>query len=284
MGEVVSGVGDFLGLNANTVNQSAFAPSQGELEFIKKLQEQAIGGGGPTASQAVLQQGLGAANSNAMALEAAHRGISPGLAATLSANAQAQNTQDAAQKSAILKAQEEQSAQHMLGNQFASIRGSAAQGAAAQAAAEDAAAGRRAGLIGGLGGSLIGLAAGGASPAAAVTSSYSGGGGGGYLGVDTSGLGNPQYMSDGGKVPGKQKTPGDNPKNDTVPAMLSPGEIVIPKSKADDPEKAKAFIDQLMQEKKESPDGKDAFKNLVKTQREIMEKIKMIEKSLKKAE
>jgi hypothetical protein len=33
-----------------------------------------------------------------------------------------------------------------------------------------------------------------------------------------------------GKVPGKAAVAGDHPKNDTVPAMLSPGEIVIPKS------------------------------------------------------
>jgi hypothetical protein len=31
-------------------------------------------------------------------------------------------------------------------------------------------------------------------------------------------------------VPGQAKTSGDNLKNDTVPAMLSPGEVVIPRS------------------------------------------------------
>lgn len=34
----------------------------------------------------------------------------------------------------------------------------------------------------------------------------------------------------GGKVPGKAEVKGDSKKNDTVPAMLSPGEFVIPKS------------------------------------------------------
>lgn len=34
----------------------------------------------------------------------------------------------------------------------------------------------------------------------------------------------------GGKVPGKAEVKGDSPTNDTVPAMLSPGEFVIPKS------------------------------------------------------
>lgn len=37
-------------------------------------------------------------------------------------------------------------------------------------------------------------------------------------------------MQVGGSVPGQAKTAGDNLKNDTVPAMLSPGEVVIPRS------------------------------------------------------
>ena len=37
-------------------------------------------------------------------------------------------------------------------------------------------------------------------------------------------------MRDGGQVPGQAKVPGDSPQNDTVPAMLSPGEYVVPRS------------------------------------------------------
>jgi hypothetical protein len=37
-------------------------------------------------------------------------------------------------------------------------------------------------------------------------------------------------MSQGGYVGGGEVVEGDHPANDTVPAMLSPGEIVIPKS------------------------------------------------------
>lgn len=36
----------------------------------------------------------------------------------------------------------------------------------------------------------------------------------------------------GGRVPGQASVPGDSLKNDTVPAMVSPGEIVIPRSVA----------------------------------------------------
>lgn len=37
-------------------------------------------------------------------------------------------------------------------------------------------------------------------------------------------------MKSGGQVPGKAQVPGDSPKNDTVHANLSPGEVVIPRS------------------------------------------------------
>lgn len=37
-------------------------------------------------------------------------------------------------------------------------------------------------------------------------------------------------MKLGGHVPGKAEVPGDSEQNDTVPAMLSPGELVIPRS------------------------------------------------------
>ncbi len=45
-------------------------------------------------------------------------------------------------------------------------------------------------------------------------------------------------MLNGGCVPGEPKMAGDSAQNDTVPAMLSPGEIVIPRSKAGNPDAA----------------------------------------------
>lgn len=58
----------------------------------------------------------------------------------------------------------------------------------------------------------------------------------------------PKNMKGGGPVPGKAKFKGDTLKNDTVPAMLSPGEMVVPRTIAQsgDPDKAKAFIAALM--------------------------------------
>lgn len=63
-----------------------------------------------------------------------------------------------------------------------------------------------------------------------------------------------KLASHGGHVPGKAKVPGkvDSYSNDTIPARLSPGEIVIPRSitQGDDPaEKAKWFVKKIKEEK-----------------------------------
>lgn len=66
------------------------------------------------------------------------------------------------------------------------------------------------------------------------------GGGGGLLG----GL-----LNDGGMVPGQAPVRGDSVKNDVVPALLSPGEIVLPRTVVqgkDAPEKAAEFVRYLM--------------------------------------
>jgi hypothetical protein len=58
------------------------------------------------------------------------------------------------------------------------------------------------------------------------------------------------FASHGGRVPGKSRVSGDSAANDTVPAMLSPGELVIPRSHAQSPQMAKAFIDHVMGKKR----------------------------------
>lgn len=52
----------------------------------------------------------------------------------------------------------------------------------------------------------------------------------------------------GGIVPGIAHKPGDNYENDTQIRALSPGEIVIPRSAATSPEKAKKFVAQLLEQ------------------------------------
>lgn len=63
-------------------------------------------------------------------------------------------------------------------------------------------------------------------------------------------------LSQGGSVPGQPKVMGDNEKNDTVPAMLSPGEIVIPRSimESEDPISGAAdFVRQELAKHNKSP-------------------------------
>jgi len=65
------------------------------------------------------------------------------------------------------------------------------------------------------------------------------------------------YYSVGGEVAPEAAAPepGDHPANDIVPAMVSPGEVVLPRTVASNPEKAKKFIEAL--NKKNKP--KDEF-------------------------
>lgn len=65
-------------------------------------------------------------------------------------------------------------------------------------------------------------------------------------------------MAMGGAVPGKAKVAGNNPRNDVVPAVLSPGEVVLPRSVTQSPDaakKAEAFMEKL-HPKDNSPFGK----------------------------
>lgn len=63
-------------------------------------------------------------------------------------------------------------------------------------------------------------------------------------------------LAHGAEVSGRAKFNGDTRANDTVPAMLSPGEIVLPRSVAqspDAPDKAKRFVEAIKGKKKPSP-------------------------------
>lgn len=87
----------------------------------------------------------------------------------------------------------------------------------------------------------------GGSPLSSLTSMFKSGGGGGMS--QGGGVG---FAANGGNVPGKAQVSGDNPKNDTVPAVLSPGEVVIPRSvmnSKDAPANAAKFVAAIMAKK-----------------------------------
>lgn len=106
-----------------------------------------------------------------------------------------------------------------------------------------------------------------------------GGGGKGLMGGgagDTNGgtsMGSGMMMAhDGTFVPGKAKVKGDSEKNDTVPAMLSPGEVVLPRTvmNAKDPAKAAYdFVSKLASKapKNEADEFKEALKSSIKSRK-----------------
>lgn len=111
--------------------------------------------------------------------------------------------------------------------------------------ANTGAGGQQAGL---LGNGFAGNAIGGAT--SAIGGLFAGGGkahGGMIESGPRSHMG--KMMKNGGQVAGKAKVKGDNTKNDTVQTMLSPGEIVIPRSIVQGknaPDKAAEFVRQVL--------------------------------------
>lgn len=62
------------------------------------------------------------------------------------------------------------------------------------------------------------------------------------------------YLS-GGKVGGRAVVPGDSPKNDRIPAILSPGEVVLPRSVAhSEPDKVMEFLNRMRKPKTPHPE------------------------------
>lgn len=167
---------------------------------------------------------------------AAQKGINTGLAQRL-INQNTANTQQATGgQAALLRAQEQQQATANLGNLYnqmgtmgienqRSLSGviNPSQQVEADTSRQNAA--QRAQIAGGL------INAGGGALSAGAKGGAAGAAHGAYVG-------------------GVALHPGDNKKNDIVPAMLSPGEIVIPRSKANDPDKAKEFVEALLSEKR----------------------------------
>ncbi len=303
-------------------NASAFAPNGQEQEYITKLQQMAYGQT-PSPAELQMRQGMDQAVNQAGALGASARGINPALAARLTQLSQAKMTQGLNQDAGILRAQEQQGAMGMLGNELQSVRTGQMGNEQIRANAYENSATRRANLAGGLmsGGANMAMMAGGGGKAHGGMIGYAGGGmtmhadseggfeegsnpyqapvtaspsakksGGGFkpnvqmplsnviptpqmpnimtmqmpqseIGMKLHGLAHggqpPVNAMPGGRVPGEPRVDGDHPMNDTVPAMLSPGEIVIPNSILDHEhagEMAKAFVQGILSSKK-----KDSF-------------------------
>lgn len=274
-------------------NQSA----QGN--YIHGLQTQVAGGGPPSIAQMLLQQQTQRNAQTAAGAIASQRGINPGLAQKLALDQAAQGNQQMAGQAAILRSQEQLGAQGLLGQalgqqgsqagaQAASLGGldMNAQGLAAGVAGQNAQLGLGADQINagvaaqnaGTAGNLAAGVLGGVGAASTFAMPGAGGagaaGGGGAMmqGVGPSAL----LMSGGGKVPGTAPVAGDSPKNDTVEIEASPGEIVVPRSAAEDPDRAAAFVRAVIRQQKAKA-GPQGYGAVLAKQRELEQRMKALE-------
>ena len=251
---------------------------QQQQALANMLQQQAAGGG-PNPAQAQYQQNVNQLAQQQGAAIGAQKGINPGLAARLIAQQGGAAKQNAAGQQATLQAQQQLAAQQALMQQQAQMGALASQqvgqtqqaisgytqGALGQQgnvlgiqgsanSANAGVAGNVAnqqgkmfgGLLGGIG-SAIGLADGGMVPDPKVPRSMAGKGLAGY--ASGGAIQGEAYAHQMKPVPGKAAVAGDSGKNDTVPAKLSPGEVIIPRSvmHSDDPVKnAAKFVAAVM--------------------------------------
>jgi hypothetical protein len=229
--------------------------------LVQSLQAQAAGTGGPNLAQQQLQNATNQNIQQQAGAVASLRGLNPAMAQRLIAGQAANIQQQLAGQSAEARMQQQLAAQGQLGallgqqqqGNLAQLGTGAqalgqqnattlqnqqnAQEINAQVASQNTAtklASQQANL---------GLVDAGAKALGGVASA---------AGTAAAGMG----KAHGGLITGREMVPGDDPRNDTVPALLSPGEVVVPKSIADDPEATAAFVAAIKSHRKKHAGGK----------------------------
>lgn len=200
---------------------------------LAQVLQQQIAGNGPNPAQTQYQMNVGNNIANAQGLIASQRGLNPALAARMGSNAASKANQEATLGSALLNQQQQIAATNSLQSLYAQMN-QANQGYqnlynTGQSGAE---------------GLNQKTEAANAQTRGQIT--------GGLMNAAGGAAGKAIGAAHGGFIDGQANVSGDSAENDTVHAMLSPGEIVIPRSKANDPEKAKDFIDHLLKKEKGS--------------------------------
>jgi len=82
--------------------------------------------------------------------------------------------------------------------------------------------------------------------------------------------------AEGGVIPGHATVKGDSYANDKVPAILSPGEVVLPRSISKDGDKAKEFVEALR--KKQGKAHEAGFGKVLAAHKAMHERISQLEK------
>lgn len=260
---------------AQTLGRTDDNAARYQARLLNALQQQAMGDpNSPLAIQMATQTGANTANQ--AALMAGQRGTSgnAGLLARQAAMVGAQNQQQQVGQNAAMQLASQQALGQQAGNMLAQRQNalnSLQQGslglsgqALGQAQAQNAAQQQAYNSDLQFGGQILGGLASGA--ASALAGGFTGGANPGTGGVNPGGGGMPKMapfahggqvqeepveslsqafmaFDSGGYVPGQAQHAGDTLKNDTVPAMLSPGEIVIPRSIVQGKDAAKKAAD-----------------------------------------
>lgn len=269
-------------------------------------------GQGPNPAQMQLAQNTGTNIENQAALMAGQRGASanPGAIARLAAREGGAIQQNATGQGATLQAQQELAAQEALQKQQATMANQALTGEQIQqggqanqntainagvlganqlnAQAQAANASNSNALLGGLlqaGGTALGTMFGGPVGGAVAGSLFSSKHGDTaqaspeYEGGEIPATSFSKHLLNGGAVEGKAKVDGDSLKNDTVPTMLSPGEVVLPRSvtQSANPEaKALEFMRHLDEEKKGNSKGYGKVLDAKKTLKDRIEHLETL--------
>ncbi len=225
------------GMGGNPVAQSA-------LGTLGQLQDQAQGGG-PNPALAQLALTTGHNVKNQAALLAGQRGVgaNPGLAARQIGQLGADVQQQAVGQGAAMRAQQTIAAQQQLQQQQSLLMALQQQGISNLGNTSLGQSGQYLSAFGQAGKTEVEN-----NPWNKLGPALAGGvlGAVGTIGGAAAGVPSVPKLSEGGKVPGAAKVKGDSESNDNVPALLSPGEVVIPRTAVKDPKKVAAFINKTL--------------------------------------
>lgn len=233
-----------------------------EMALLKQYQDMAAGTG-PSLAQGQLQQATDRNLAQAMALGAAQQGQGLGYASALRniADQSAAARQQAAAQAAMIRNAEQMQGMQGTGALLGQIGGQdfQRQGMGQTNAynydalnSQIAAQNRQ---PGGLGGSLLNAAGAIFQPGGPLTGLFK------QQPAAQPPPPDPLPLSSGGQVPGyAMGGQMDSRRNDTVPAMLSPGEIVLPRSITMAPnaaERSKAFVEAVLARREKGPPQSD---------------------------
>jgi hypothetical protein len=237
-------------------------------QLVNQLQQQA-NGTGPSVVQQQLADATAKVQNQAAGQIASTKGINPALASRMILQNQAAQGQTAAGQAATTKAQEQLSGQQQLASALQSQRAQNLQAYTGSGQLQNAQ--NQTNVQNTLGTNQInaGVSSQNAAANNATTSGLLSGVGAGLA----------LKMNIGGQVQGQAQVNGDSEANDKVPAMLSPGEIVIPRSAASDSDKAKEFIDHI-KKNKSSSSPRSGYAKVIAKQKDIDSRLKEIEAHL----